>query len=284
MSAMLREFNNTWKFEVSSFEKMAGMWPIVIGETFARTNYIVHRNHIQYYNFHFIREGSVRYCYDDQEIVLSGGDFFAKFPNVLQTYHIVPGDRPLRLVWVSFDGSQSQQLMSMAGMTREKPYRHRGLNEGLDSTLNQIIQLCRKQSHKQMIDMYGLLYNMFSHIIPAPQPDTELYKSAEHWIEKSLDFIHSRYMSKITVSDIANYVNVNRTHFSETFTQRIGVPPAVYLKKLKLEKGYSMLQTSHASVTEIAMELGYTDIYSFTRAFSNHFGISPSQARAAKLL
>jgi AraC-like DNA-binding protein len=283
MSVKLREFNNSWRFEANHFEKMAGMWPVLIGEMMALKHYIVHRTQIHYYNFHFIREGSVRYCYGDQEIILSGGDFFAKFPNVPQTYHIVPGARPLRLIWVSFDGLQSQQLMSMAGMTQEKPYRQQGLNEGLDTILTQIIQLCRKQSPKQMIDMYGLLYNMFSHLIPAPQTETELYRGADHWIEKSLDFIHARFMSKITVSDIAGYVNVNRTHFSETFTQKMGVPPAVYLKKLKLEKGYSMLQTSHASVTEIAMELGYTDIYSFTRAFSNHFGISPSQARAAKL-
>lgn len=274
-----REYSDLWSFQPNSFEKLAGMWPISIGEMMAKSNYLVPYTRVPFFNFHFIREGRIRYRFDDQEVELSGGDFFCKFPGMLHTYRIVPGERPLQLVWISFDGSQSEHLMHMAGLTREKPYRQQALSCGLDSTISRIVQLCRKRSPNQMIDMYGLLYTMFSKLIAAPEQAEDNSSSPEHWISKSLDFMHERFMSNISVRDVARHINVNRSHFSETFMQQVGIPPVLYLKRLRLEKAHTLLKTTSATVTEIALQLGYTDVGSFTRAFSNYFGLPPSKVR-----
>jgi AraC-like DNA-binding protein len=40
-----------------------------------------------------------------------------------------------------------------------------------------------------------------------------------------------------------------------------------------------LLRDEHLSITEIAQQLGYTDLYYFSRQFRKYYGLSPRQMR-----
>lgn len=58
-----------------------------------------------------------------------------------------------------------------------------------------------------------------------------------------------------------------------------GQTPRQYVERLRLERSASQLMLRQGTILEIALDNGFTSHEVFTRAFSRHFGITPSEWR-----
>ena len=67
------------------------------------------------------------------------------------------------------------------------------------------------------------------------------------------------------------------------FRAMIGESPKQYTLRLRLEQAAARLATRDASVLEIALGAGFKSHEVFTRAFSRHFGVTPTAYRASAL-
>jgi AraC family transcriptional regulator len=95
------------------------------------------------------------------------------------------------------------------------------------------------------------------------------------FIEHNSDkYISSKELEKISNS---SYRNLQRI-FKKLFSESIGA----FQKRLKLENGYRKLIYTKSPITDIAIEVGFESIQSFSKAFKNKFGIAPSTARNEK--
>lgn len=65
------------------------------------------------------------------------------------------------------------------------------------------------------------------------------------------------------------------------FKQSIGVPPRVYLTRLRVEKACELLELTDMPITEIAQEVGYSSNQVLARVFAKHQQMSPSDYRRA---
>ena len=97
-------------------------------------------------------------------------------------------------------------------------------------------------------------------------------------MEQAKNCIESEYMSPLlTVNSLSERLHLNRSYFSTTFRNYIGVSPQEYLNRYRLERAAQLLQSSDMSVAQVAVASGYTDFCNFSRMFKRRFGISPSQ-------
>ncbi|MDF2724820.1 MAG: AraC family transcriptional regulator [Paenibacillus sp.] len=267
------EFVDLWFYNLEALSEWTELRPVRIGQNIAKPNYSNGPRQTPYCNMHFIREGKVELSYGGQQVTLSQGDMFCKFPNTVYTYRIVPSNKPLRMAWITFDGAQALHILKMTGFSEHKPYRLGGVDPDVEIVLQQIFQWCMGNSRKQLMMMYSLMYRIFSKLLT--EGEEERKHPRNDWVRQSLDFIHAHYTEKITVEDVAKYVCVHRTHLSKIFTKEIGIPPSTYIIVKRLERGRQLLLESALTVTEIALSVGYPDVYSFTRAFTRKYNVSP---------
>ncbi len=84
-----------------------------------------------------------------------------------------------------------------------------------------------------------------------------------------------------TIEEIScySYRNINRI-FLALHQETIGQ----YIKRLRLEKAAEYIKYSKENITEIANEIGYSDVAAFTKAFKNHFKCSPTVFRNSNQL
>lgn len=85
-----------------------------------------------------------------------------------------------------------------------------------------------------------------------------------------------------TAEEIARRLGRSRASFYESFTREAGVPPMMYLTKLRLREGERLLGDTELSVAAIAEAVGFASSSSFAAAFRQHFGESPSAFRATR--
>lgn len=85
--------------------------------------------------------------------------------------------------------------------------------------------------------------------------------------------------SDLTLAELAKKAGLSPIHFHRVFKAETGETPANYVSRLRLERAAFRLQIQDASVFEIALDCGYRNHETFTRAFRRAFGTSPSAYR-----
>lgn len=102
--------------------------------------------------------------------------------------------------------------------------------------------------------------------------------------KKLVQFLEEKFKQNIDAKQIEDitfysYRNINRI-FSALHHETIGN----YIKRRRLEKSAEYLKYSNKSVFDIALNIGYADIASFSKAFKKHFNCSPSNFRNSNYL
>ena len=99
-------------------------------------------------------------------------------------------------------------------------------------------------------------------------------------IERARCYIHERADRALSLEEIAGRAALSRFHLTRSFAEAFGLPPLAYHRRLRLDRAVQLLRADTASATDVAAELGYASLSAFTRAFRQHFGVPPSQARS----
>jgi transcriptional regulator GlxA family with amidase domain len=72
---------------------------------------------------------------------------------------------------------------------------------------------------------------------------------------------------------------VSPAYFAREFKQAFGLPPHRYLLTRRIERASALLRDTDLSITDIALQTGWTSIGTFGRIFRDITGASPSELR-----
>ena len=92
--------------------------------------------------------------------------------------------------------------------------------------------------------------------------------------------MEKHYQRELTVEEIANACQLNRTYFSKLFKAKRGCPPQEFLIRLRLSKAADLLRTTSVSIGDICASCGYPNQLYFSQAFKQHYGLPPREWRA----
>ena len=99
--------------------------------------------------------------------------------------------------------------------------------------------------------------------------------------QKIVKYIKENYSNpNLDATTICEIFHIHNTHLSRLFAENFNIGMHQYLTQLRVEKAKNMLTSSTEKIETIAEEVGYNNIYSFSRAFKRITGISPRQYRA----
>jgi AraC-like DNA-binding protein len=145
----------------------------------------------------------------------------------------------------------------------------------------EILQLEEYPVRLQMEELLlGLAFRLWQAEHPKP-PRATSEKLNSHVLIRILDYIHAHFSEDISLESLANVSGLSPFHFCRAFRYSVGVSPWQYLKDIRLAESRLNLLKSELSVTDIALQLGFSSTSHFSTAFRNAFGISPAQFRKA---
>lgn len=95
-------------------------------------------------------------------------------------------------------------------------------------------------------------------------------------VQRMQDFIGENLSQEIRLSDLAQSSLFSPWYSYRLFREQLGITPAEYVRKLRLSRAAEALREKKAKVIDIAFDLGFTNVDTFTRAFFREFGMNPS--------
>jgi AraC family transcriptional regulator len=107
-----------------------------------------------------------------------------------------------------------------------------------------------------------------------------MHAASPGWLLPALVHAQANLDAALSVAELAATVDRSPSHFARTFATATGESPRRHVERLRLERAARMLVTRDATVLEIALDCGYANHETFTRAFVRRFGLTPSRWRA----
>ncbi|HIQ06712.1 MAG TPA: helix-turn-helix domain-containing protein [Anaerolineae bacterium] len=108
---------------------------------------------------------------------------------------------------------------------------------------------------------------------------TDLPPATDRRVQAAIEWLQVHYAEPVSLSELAAAVGISPRHLSRLFREAVGQTPAEYLETLRLSVAQSMLMGTDRSITEIALEVGYTTPSHFSQRFQSRTGLTPSEFR-----
>jgi AraC family transcriptional regulator len=98
-------------------------------------------------------------------------------------------------------------------------------------------------------------------------------------INEVTQYIHQHIDEPLNREVLAEVAGFSVPHFHRIFTAQVGENIASYVRRVRLERAARKLRMGAVDITEVALAAGYDTHAAFSKAFKQHFGLSPSEFR-----
>ena len=105
-------------------------------------------------------------------------------------------------------------------------------------------------------------------------------KSYEKRIESICDYIYKHLDQDLSTESLSKVANFSKYHFHRQFTEYTGICVYQFVQLLRLKRAsYQLVYSKDYKHIDIALDAGFENPESFSRAFKKKFGQTPSEFR-----
>lgn len=101
-------------------------------------------------------------------------------------------------------------------------------------------------------------------------------------VQKIVLLIENNFDNEITQSELEKISNYSYRNIQRIFKSIFGENIKSFQRRLRLERAYKRIVYTKDCITDIAIQVGYSNLQAFSKAFFKQFHISPSEARIDK--
>lgn len=227
---------------------------------------------------HYCLKGKGSFYVGDYRYDITAGEGFLIYPHELTFYQADEHD-PWTYLWIAVGGDDLEKYLHLAGMSHSHPLFHCSKPDKLKEIVSSILER-NTLSYSNELFIHARLMDYFSLLVEdAGQLYKENGKISNIYINKAISYIHNNYQNPITVQEIADFLSLNRSYLTELFLKTVHFSPQQFLMKFRMTKATELLTDTTLSIENIAYSCGYSNSFSFSKAFRKVTGISPSQYR-----
>jgi len=224
-----------------------------------------------YWLLHFVVSGKGFFQTDQNRYSLSAGDLFVIRPFEV-TYYQADQTFPWEYFWIGFTSEAPLPEILTRCDVIHLPQLEPFFREAMEADVFSLTEAGSSYAYY----LCGILWQIFAHLILRGEKKS---LNSDHYVKSAISMIESEYATSLTVIDLAERLHLNRSYFSQIFKERTGVSPHRYLSDCRMRHARQLLEKGGYPVNVTALSVGYPDVFSFSRAYKQYFGFSPSESR-----
>jgi AraC family cel operon transcriptional repressor len=122
-----------------------------------------------------------------------------------------------------------------------------------------------------------LLTTVTRYLAPHTNPDHNV--DMPDWLRETLAQLEEDRDGQIPLAELVRRSGKCHEHFTREFSKRLGLTPACYLTRLRIERAARLLATSNLKISAICQSCGFDSESHFFRQFRRWKGMLPSAYR-----
>jgi AraC-like DNA-binding protein len=253
-----------------------GCYPLALGYYPEAQGHRMHRPQPEDYLLIYCRSGQGWLETADGRLDVSGGDLLLLPKGQAHTYG-ADAHKPWTLYWVHFAGEHVADYLKPLG---PGPLLRIGVQPRLLAEFDALLGL-RKQGLNLVHFIHAAHQLQVLLTSLAVLPARATLKSGR---VLDVDAVHAvmraHLHDSLNLDELAAQFKLSRFHFAKTYRALTGHAPIQDFIQLKMAHACRLLDEGQQSIRQVAEQLGYDDVYYFSRLFRKVVGMAPSHYRA----
>lgn len=170
------------------------------------------------------------------------------------------------------------QLVNPVDHYVEGPQFH--MTPQMQMVVDQVFNIQYQGKTKMMFfrsQMTTLLSHFFGHL--SGMKSEEIKEEEREKLYQAKEILTQNLETPPSLTELSKEIGLNSFKLKKNFKELFGVPVFKYLQNERLTKADHLLRNQHLSIQEVAWQVGYDSLSSFSNAFAKKFGFRPSEIR-----
>ncbi|MFC6254949.1 helix-turn-helix transcriptional regulator [Secundilactobacillus hailunensis] len=248
--------------------------------------------HLEYFVFAFVRQGRLVMVQDGVEQHINSGELFIMTPGYHKYMWWAEG-ATVELDWIygyvagdwHVQSSLTPAKNSMDTLMLHPPVpvqtlflmQYHGVEEP-ENVYPLVDQLVSKElncNSQQFFEAQEIFIKLLSYLQTQDNAKNELTQMSLS-IQR---FLKKNFNKKITAATLSEHFDERPNYIVRVLRQTIGLSPAEFLMQYRMEEAAQWLLNTETSVEDIALNVGFQNIYYFSTSFKKYTGVSPTKYR-----
>lgn len=231
----------------------------------------------------YLATGRQTFCIQERPYSMTGGQVFLTQPDELHGTGNNPMEKGL-LYWVIIDLSPGETFIGLgppfANELREalRCISCRLFHAGDEIKLHLDAMFFWAKSSSQYRSLW-LQQHATGFLKAVIQGSNREDVSVANRFAPLLDHIEQELHEPLDVPRLARFARLSESRFKVLFKRAVGIPPAEYVARQRIERSKYHLRSSNDSITEIALKLGFSSSQYYSTTFRRYSGVTPRQYR-----
>ncbi len=122
----------------------------------------------------------------------------------------------------------------------------------------------------------GLVYQLLGEAFERPAAGSQRRPA---WLQQVRDEVDRRFLEPLTVRQLSESVNVHPVHVARAYRKEYGATVGEHVRSLRVSYAQELLRNREISLSDIALEAGFSDQSHFSRLFKRSTGMTPRKYR-----
>lgn len=222
-------------------------------------------------------EGRAELKLDQHSYVIRNGDAYLVPPHTLRSLHPSAQEAYCGITVTFHFGSSRSPVDHLLG---QHGYLGRLQDTAVLLLLLDLIQGIEQQTPASCMKAQGLLLQVLAELLGHKAPTCTALEE-KNKIPVSIvhicNYMKEQYPSTIRLDTLCDMSGLSRNYLIRQFRETYGRTPLDYLTEIRMDKAKQLVINTRWSMSEIAEQVGYADVHSFSRMFKKRLGLSPSR-------
>lgn len=187
-------------------------------------------------------------------------------------------EHPYNHTWMHCDGTLIRSWLKRNRLPLNKPFR---LADPalMERHLLAIYQELTSHAKPDAVIIRNLIENLLREIARLVNAAPRNKEACPPALLKVRQYLEAEYSSPITLQQLALMTHLSVPHFCLQFKKHFKTSPIAYLIQQRMHQAAYYLQDKNLKVSAVAHQVGYDDLFYFSKLFKKYYGSSPRALR-----
>ena len=249
---------------------------LVCGHFYCRNHYSIQRDGGVAPLIMYIISGQLQLTYEERSYTATRGEIILLDCDKPHTYYC---NTTCEFLFFHFDGCNSRQVVNHLISQNGGALFHLESSKEIYDIMNTVITKLYYDHFPTDIErsctVYSTICSMQSFNVLLPVAASPISNT----MSDVITYIKNNIGEDFTLDKLASQVNLSKYYFSHVFKEETGLSPMEFISHTRINLAKTILKTTRRTISDIAIDLGYSSSSSFINAFTSRIGISPNKFR-----
>ncbi len=234
-----------------------------------------------------IKDSFILFCIDSNNVFFDGNEFCGKlslgqtcvaFP--YQDFQITALEDGASYYWVEFTGFLIEIYLARGNIYRWNPKIENDKDLIIPNILVEIYDKSQTLPNRYCT-IVSKMYKIFSYLIDINNSmlRIDVRNNAAYLVSNTLETVRGNISKPVSIDDLAEQNNLTRRQLTLAFKNAIKMTPKKFFILFRIQKACQLLRTTNDTISNIAVAVGYSDQYNFSKSFKKVTGLTTLQYR-----